>query len=83
MSDSWKLQDAKARFSELVRLASSEGPQRVTVRGKTSVVVVSAEEYERLRRRRPKTSLVEFLRSTSLDKIKIERDRDTGRDIEF
>jgi antitoxin Phd len=31
----WKLEDAKARFSELVRLARSEGPQRVTVRGRT------------------------------------------------
>jgi prevent-host-death family protein len=41
----WKLQDAKARFSELVRRAQSEGPQRVTVHGKDAVVVVSAGEY--------------------------------------
>lgn len=42
---SWKLQDAKARFSEVVRRAQSEGPQRVTVHGKDAVVVMSAKEY--------------------------------------
>ena len=45
----WRLQDAKARFSELVRLARQAGPQRVTVRGRDAVVVVSSEEYDRLR----------------------------------
>ena len=41
----WKLQDAKARFSEVVRRAQAEGPQRVTVHGKAAVVIVSAEKY--------------------------------------
>jgi prevent-host-death family protein len=41
----WKLQDAKARFSEVVRRAQSEGPQHVTVHGKEAVVVLSAEDY--------------------------------------
>ena len=44
----WLLQDAKARFSELVRRVRSEGPQRVTVRGRDEVVVISAEEFRRL-----------------------------------
>lgn len=44
----WKLEDAKARFSELVRLARSVGPQRVTVRGHDAVVVVSAEKFAAL-----------------------------------
>ena len=43
------MQDAKARFSELVRRVRSEGPQRVTVHGRDEVVVVTAEEYRRLR----------------------------------
>lgn len=43
----WKLEDAKARSSELVRLARERGPQRVTVRGQDAVVV-SAEDYVRL-----------------------------------
>ena len=44
----WKLQDAKARFSELVRAARAEGPQRVTVHGKDAVVVLSAADYARM-----------------------------------
>ena len=47
-SRAWKLEDAKARFSELVRLARSVGPQRVTVRGQDAVVVVSAEKFAAL-----------------------------------
>src|SRR5205814_4908639 len=45
----WLLQDAKARFSELVRRVHSEGPQRVTVHGRDEVVVISAEEFRRLK----------------------------------
>ncbi len=44
----WLLQDAKARFSELVRRVRSEGPQHVTVHGRDAVVVISAEEFRRL-----------------------------------
>lgn len=44
----WRLEEAKARFSELVRLAREAGPQRVTVRGRDAVVVLSAEDYARL-----------------------------------
>jgi prevent-host-death family protein len=38
----WALQDAKARFSELVRKAKTEGPQRITVHGREEVVVIAA-----------------------------------------
>src|ERR1700675_4162535 len=48
-SGHWLLQDAKARFSELVRRVRSDGPQRVTVHGRDEVVVISAEEFRRLR----------------------------------
>jgi len=41
----WKLQDAKARFSEVVRRAQSEGPQRVTVHGKDAVIVVATNDF--------------------------------------
>ena len=41
----WKLQDAKARFSEVVRLARTDGPQRVSVHGKEAVVIVSADQF--------------------------------------
>lgn len=44
----WQLQDAKQRFSELVRRAEREGPQVVTRHGEEVVVVVPAEEYRRM-----------------------------------
>jgi prevent-host-death family protein len=45
----WLLQDAKARFSELVRRVRSEGPQHVTVHGRDEVVVIAAEQFRRLK----------------------------------
>jgi prevent-host-death family protein len=45
---SWKLEDAKARFSEMVRLAESGVPQHVSVRGRPAVVILSAADYARL-----------------------------------
>lgn len=44
----WALQDAKASFSEVVRRACEQGPQHVTLHGKETVVVVSAEEFSKL-----------------------------------
>jgi len=78
----WKLEDAKARFSEVVRLARSEGPQRVTVRGKDAVVVISVEALEKLLPpEAPRQSLVAFLQGLGLDDLDLTRERDTGRDI--
>jgi antitoxin Phd len=80
----WKLEDAKARFSEVVRLARSEGPQRVSVRGKDAVVVISVEELERLTP--PATDrlpLVAFLEGLGLEALDLEREPDRGRDVEL
>jgi prevent-host-death family protein len=49
LPDRWLLQDAKARFSELVRRVHSDGPQRVTGHGRDEVVVIAAEEFRRLK----------------------------------
>ncbi len=46
----WRLQDAKARLSEVVRQAQQRGPQRVTLHGRDAVVVVRADEFDRMRR---------------------------------
>jgi prevent-host-death family protein len=54
----WILQDAKARFSELVRRVRSEGPQHVTVHGRDEVVVISIEEFRRLKGDRTGTALI-------------------------
>lgn len=77
----WKLEDAKARFSEVVRLARSEGPQRVSVRGKDVVVIISVEELERLAPKPPQTPLVEFLEGLHLGGLDLTRDPDQGRDV--
>ena len=47
-SAAWKLEDAKARFSEVVRLAEQGVPQRVSVRGRDAVVIMSAEAYAQM-----------------------------------
>ena len=46
MANSWKLQDAKARFSEVVRQAKAGAPQRVTVHGKEAVVVCDPSRFD-------------------------------------
>jgi len=46
---SWRLQDAKAQFSAVVNAALNGEAQLVTRRGKRAVVVLDADEYERLR----------------------------------
>jgi antitoxin Phd len=43
--DTWKLQDAKARFSEVVERALASGPQVVTRHGANAVVVISYDEF--------------------------------------
>ena len=57
----WQLQEAKARFSELVQKALDEGPQTVTRHGRDTVVVLSSEAYRKLCEGRP--SLKEVLMS--------------------
>jgi prevent-host-death family protein len=69
----WLLHDAKARFSELVRRAKSEGPQHVTVHGREEVVVVSTEEFRRLKGELTGRALVEVMSSSPLRDIDIER----------
>lgn len=68
----WQLQDAKARFSEVVRRAKQEGPQRVTVHGREEVVVIGAADFRKLAGERTGQALVDALqqsphRSTNLE----------------
>ena len=82
----WQLQDAKARFSEVFRLARENGPQRVTKHGRTAVVVLTAEEYERLSRAKTHPgSLVRFFADSPLagSGIQLDRKRDLGRAIDL
>jgi prevent-host-death family protein len=86
----WQLQDAKNRFSEVVKRARDEGPQTVTVHGQRAAVVVSALEFDALVK--PRMSFVDFLLTETpgqdpwsddvVDAIN-DRSPDTGRDIAF
>lgn len=77
----WQLHEAKARFSELVQKAIDEGPQTVTRRGKASVVVLSAEQYELMKKRQ--IDFKEFLAAIPLDELDVERDKSPPRDIDL
>jgi prevent-host-death family protein len=80
----WQLQEAKAHFSEVFRLAREHGPQRVTKHGREAVVVLPAEEYARLTRSEArKGSLAEFFAASPLrgSGIDLDRPRDFGRKI--
>ncbi len=83
-TESWQVQSAKARFSEVFRRARTEGPQRITRQGKEGVVMIAEEQYDRLvgKSRQPK-SLVEFLRNSPLRGVNLDRDPDPGRDIDL
>lgn len=79
----WKLEDAKARFSEVVRRAREDGPQRVTVRGHDAVVVMSVEQFDRLAPEKPRAGFLEFMESLHLGGLDLEREPDRGRDAEI
>ncbi len=82
----WKLEDAQSGFSEVVRRPLAHVPQRVTRNGRDAVVVVSAEDYERLAAPR---DLVDFLRDSPLAEVlaesvfALDRPRDVGRNIDL
>ena len=85
LHNTWQLQTAKNKFSEMVNLALSGQPQLVTRNGKPSVYVVSAESYEKSRRMK-KTSLKTFLLNSPCKDIEIDtcRDKsDSGRGVDL
>src|SRR6476646_5283637 len=72
-SSRWRLQDAKARFSEVVREAQQRGPQRVTLHGKDAVVIVGADEFDRLQRPVTGRDIVSALAASPLAEVKFDR----------
>lgn len=80
----WQLQEAKNRLSEVVRKATDEGPQVITLRGDDAVVVVAAEEFARLAHK-SKDSLVDFFRKSPMGGTAVDfsRSSDTGRRVKL
>ena len=80
-SATWKLEEAKAKFSEVVRRAHDQGPQYVTVRGKKAVAIIDAAELERLLPASTEVvPLVEFLEGLYVEGLDLMRERDLGRE---
>ncbi len=72
--NSWQLQEAKARFSEVIKKAAKEGPQSITVHGEPSAVLISSEEYQRLKH--PRESFVKFMRRSPLYGVELNLERE-------
>jgi len=81
----WQLQEAKNKFSQLVEKARKFGPQIVTKHGKEAAVVLSYEDYKKMMP--PKTNLIDFLRKSPLSQFEIDfsslRQKDKPRYIEL
>jgi prevent-host-death family protein len=81
----WKLEDAKARFSEVVRLAREQAPQRITVRGEDAVVIISAQEFAKLLPLLEQPNLHALLSQSPLSRLDFEQPsiQPTVRDVEL
>ena len=88
--DHWQIQDAKQRFSEMIRAVTTEGPQVITRHGEDVAVVVEIGEYRRLTR--PAVDIANILLGgPKLDnsaadvfaEIEAERKADFGRPVDL
>jgi len=78
----WQMQEAKARLSEVVKRAERHGPQDITLHGRSVAVMVSRAEFDRLAG--TGESLVDFMRRSplyGLESLRIEHDRSPIREV--
>jgi prevent-host-death family protein len=82
-ADTWTIAEAKAKFSEVVEKAQSEGPQTITRHGHTAVVVVAYDEWERKSRRTG--TLADFLMASPLrgSGINVSRRKERPRKVDL
>ncbi len=83
MIKKWQIQEAKNRLSQVVNQAVNDGPQVITVRGKPAVIILSVEEYQRLKG--PQTTLSNFFRESPLhdEELDLERSIDNSREVDL
>jgi len=83
MSNSWQLQEAKSKFSQLVEKAMKHQPQIVTKHGDEAVVILSVEDYKKMIA--PESSLLDFFDNSPLKGMELDcqRAKDLPRDIEL
>ena len=78
----WQVQEAKTKLSEVIERAQSEGPQTITKHGKARAVILSIDEFEALKQKRP--NLIDYLKSGPyFDDVDLERSQDTGQEIDL
>ena len=78
----WQMQDAKARLSEVLRRAERDGPQNITLHGRSVAVMLSRESFDRLIG--TDESLVDFMRRSPLygdEELALERDDSLTRSV--
>ena len=78
----WQVQEAKARFSEIMEKAEQEGPQIITRHGTERAVILSIADYRALTVKK-RDFITHLLTGPKLDDFDIERDKDTGREVDF
>ena len=83
MKGTWSLQDAKSKFSQVVKEAQKTGPQVVTKRGIETVIIISITDYKRLTK--PNKKLTTFFRESPLYGIDLDfkRSKELSREVEF
>lgn len=81
MHSEWQVQEAKDNFSQIIKRAAGGNAQTVTVHGKPTAVVVSAEEYARLTRRRGKLSAALLNPGLAAEDLDFSSSRDIGRNV--
>lgn len=82
----WQMQDAKQHFSEVVRMAWKEGPQKITFRGEENAWILSSEEYRKLKKSKGnKGNIVDFFQKSPHRDVTLECEcrKDLPRDIEL
>ena len=79
----WQLQEAKAKFSELVNEVMEDGYHTITKNGHPVVVIISHEDFEKFMK--PKNTLGEFLSESPFSEFNLDigRDKDLGREIDL
>jgi len=77
----WMLQDAKARFSELVNICLKDGPQLVTRHGREAVVIIPVEDYKKVTA--PDNTLKEFFLKAPRVELDLHRSFEVGREIDL
>lgn len=76
----WQLQDAKAKFSEVVKQAVNDGPQMITVRGEQTAIILSIAEFHKLTKR--SSTFVQFMQESPLKGLKLDLERDKSANRE-